>query len=89
MPSLKTVELGYNSMRRLARDPGPSTPSKEPASLTVEEFNFDANELDDWEHVATTLWTFPSYVSHPAMIFAGHNPMNSEGLIALSSPQTR
>ncbi|KII88144.1 hypothetical protein PLICRDRAFT_41270 [Plicaturopsis crispa FD-325 SS-3] len=60
MPSLKTVELGYNSMRRLARDPGPSTPSKEPASLTVEEFNFDANELDDWEHVATTLWTFPS-----------------------------
>lgn len=47
MPSLRLVELGYNSLMDLSM-------SKHPNKSRLEVVNLDGNELKQWVHVSST-----------------------------------
>lgn len=54
LPSLRTLELGYNRLRALTKTMTPGTTSNE-KNRTVRSVNLDSNELDDLTDISEAM----------------------------------
>ena len=57
MPSLISVELGYNQLLRLSTEDTPAIPPHP----TLQSLNLDSNFLSDWTHICASLAAYKRY----------------------------